>query len=177
MSGFLREGSYAVADLELDEREVLAGVCRDVASLLDEDPEDNPHWSEHPLPVPEDPAVLRLLPVGSHDAQAAQEYRRLTELDLRSEKARRLLNLAEQLESDQRWQVEQPHVLDVAAALTDVRLVLAARLRIEDEAQEEQLFGRLESAPDQLPAELRWLATLYLLLGFLEESLLQVFDA
>ncbi|WP_454300183.1 DUF2017 family protein [Salana multivorans] len=61
--------------------------------------------------------------------------------------------------------------MEWAGALTDVRLVLAERLGIEDEEDAARLDQVARTAPDEVS---RALASLYLALSWLQESLLDV---
>lgn len=112
MRGFRRERGLFVAELDPQEREVVASVVADVAELLGAGRfEDGPPPSgaEHPDPLglslsdewvapPEDAAVRRLLPDASReDPAVAAEFRRLTEQDLRRTKIARLASVWEQL--------------------------------------------------------------------------------
>ena len=96
----------------------------------------------------DDPAVLRLVPDAYEDAEAAREFREVTESDLlgrrRADAARVLANLAELGDLDGDFDdpafVEQVTIVldrdDVQAwlrTLAAVRLVLATRLGIVDE--------------------------------------------
>lgn len=129
----------AVADRVVDAQDPAAALLASLAA------------PDEPVAAPEDPAVHRLLPDGSRDdPQVAAEFRRLTEADLRTRKLARLRALADALAGDdervhpeaeitteaQDGPVEPgvslvvPPALapEMAATLTDVRLVLADRL-------------------------------------------------
>lgn len=130
MRAFRRDGEMLVAEVDPGEREVLATVVADVAELLgggrfedraresgrahrapsphDGVPGLDPSLAAlsmrlrlEPLPSPDDPAVHRLLPDASHDdAAVSQEFRRLTEDDLRQQKIDRLAELFDALAVD-----------------------------------------------------------------------------
>lgn len=184
MRAFRREGDALVAEVDPGEREVLATVVADVAELLgggrfEERARETgrAHRADasadaeasllmrlrlEPLPSPDDPAVHRLLPDASRDdAAVSQEFRRLTEDDLRQQKIDRLAELFDALAVDAlangadagdgaagsrrsrraRGRHEAAAVVRVdvarapalAATLTDVRLVLGERLGVTDE--------------------------------------------
>jgi hypothetical protein len=115
---FRRDGDVLVAEVDAGEREVLATVVADVAELLGagrledraaargraaREADDGPQLRlrSDPLPVPDDPAVRRLLPDASRDDDAvAAEFRRLTEDDLRQQKIDRLAGLFDLLTVD-----------------------------------------------------------------------------
>ena len=170
------------------------------------------------LDAPEDPAVRRLLPDASRDDEAvAAEFRRLTEADLRSAKIARLRDVWQALvdpatgasgppgrrRSRPRTTVDDDDDLVLtredapafAAALTDVRLVLAERLGIRTEEDADRLYAVLEAqaaaeedaaalghpADDDRPArevleqEMRaYLGSVYAALSWLQESLMAV---
>lgn len=201
MKGFVADGERAVAVLDADERTVIARMVADVGLLLGGDvfgleqeqmpePADDDilrhlRGFEESLSAPDDPAVLRLLPQASPDREVADEFRRLTEADLRDVKVRRLRRVWEQLsEEGPEWSVPLAEALDVAAALTDVRLVIATRLGIETDDDAERLATELRlvehaietDADEQLgidPARM-WLGMLTSALAWLQESLIRV---
>ena len=196
-----RRGMYA-ARLDTDERDVIAALVADVAELLGagrleaRDPESvvvgdgNPRMRIEPLPPPSDPAVRRLLPDASRDdPQVAEEFRRLTEDDLRAGKIARLTRLWDALTTPtEGWRadafvVAPQDAQDVAAAITDLRLVLAERLGIRTDEQAERLYDALVDSPhaelegvDEIldPAARRYLVAVYGALSWLQESLVDL---
>jgi hypothetical protein len=196
-----RRGMYA-ARLDADERDVIAALVADVAELLGagrleaRDPDavvvgdGNPRMRIEPLPPPSDPAVRRLLPDASRDdPQVAQEFRRLTEDDLRAGKIARLTSLWDALTTPaEGWRadafvVAPQDAKDVAAAITDLRLVLAERLGIRTDEQAERLYDALVDSPqaeleglDEIldPAARRYLVAVYGALSWLQESLVDL---
>lgn len=196
-----RRGMYA-ARLDTDERDVIAALVADVAELLGagrletRDPEavvagdGSPRMRIEAVPPPSDPAVRRLLPDASRDdAQIAEEFRRLTEDDLRAGKIERLTRLWDALTTPtEGWRADAfvvaPHdAQDVAAAITDLRLVLAERLGIRTDEQAERLYDALLDSPqaeleeaDQIldPAARRYLVAVYGALSWLQESLVDL---
>ena len=102
--------------------------------------------------VPDDTAVLRLLPDASRDdPEVSEEFRRLTEGDLRGAKVRRLVAFWRLLQAggdSGRLELPREDASDLAATLTDIRLVLADRLDLRDDERVEALYSELER--DQL---------------------------
>jgi len=196
-----RRGMYA-ARLDTDERDVIAALVADVAELLGagrleaRDPETaavgdgSPRMRIEPLPPPSDPAVRRLLPDASRDdQQIAEEFRRLTEDDLRAGKIARLTSLWDALTTPtEGWRADAfviapQDAKDVAAAITDLRLVLAERLGIRTDEQAERLYDALLDSPqseveevDEIldPAARRYLVAVYGALSWLQESLVDL---
>lgn len=202
MRAFRRQKGRYVARMDAGERAVVASVVADVAELLgagrfeDGVPAggQGPHavagpgeatpagpWTVRtaPLPPPDDPAVRRLLPDASRDdAEVAAEFRRLTEDDLRARKVARLRCMWTALVHGEPGWPEDAFVVapasadDVAATLTDLRLVLADRLEIRTDADSEALYdGLATGAEDDVRA---YLASVYGALSWLQESLLAV---
>lgn len=189
----LQKGVY-VARLDAGERAVVASVVADVAELLGAgrfedgaseapgaDPGAPDGWSLRtaPVPPPQDPAVRRLLPDASRDdPEVAGEFRRLTEDDLRTRKIARLRCLwASLVHGEPGWPehalVVAPRAADdVAACLTDLRLVLGERLGLRTDADSEALYdGLVDDDEDDVRA---YLGSVYGALSWLQESLLAV---
>ncbi len=209
MRGFERRGDNAVALVDDEERMVIARIVADVGLLLageqfgmtspidrdagystsggNEADEILRHLRglEEPLAQPNDPAVLRLLPNASRDdREIADEFRRLTEGDIRDLKVTRLRDMWEALSEDgPEWEVPLDQAMSTAAALTDVRLVLASRLRLETDEDAERLHSEIALAAHVLDTdddndldvdpERVWLGMLYQALTWLQESLVQ----
>ncbi|AWB90630.1 DUF2017 domain-containing protein [Salinibacterium hongtaonis] len=135
---------------------VLTTLARQIAELLTER-------------SPSDPAVLRLLPDAyADDAEAASEFRRFTEADLAARKASNAQTVVETLEStgdDGRIRVEASQAIAWLKTLTDIRLVLAVRLDIDSEDDDD---GR-ETDP--------MMRDVYDWLGFVQNSLVEALDA
>ncbi|MFE5335540.1 DUF2017 family protein [Isoptericola sp. NPDC056573] len=139
------------------EREVLGRVARDVAELVRAESGLEPGIEVGDgvaftgvARVPQDPAVQRLLPdAHQEDADVAAEFRHLTQTDLAAGKVARLVAFADAIDSpdvlpdDPRDGAElvvpRESAQDFAGALTDVRLVLAERLGLVDDADVESL--------------------------------------
>ncbi|MPV37496.1 DUF2017 family protein [Georgenia subflava] len=133
--------------------------------------------------APADPALARLLPPMSHDdPKLSAELRALTESSLRAGKVSRLETVWRELRVPAGAQgavvVRAGQEGAWLAALTDVRLVLAARLGIEDEADAEEVYARSRPGRDRDADEDRdevddALATMYAALTWWQESLLE----
>ncbi len=204
MKGFAARDGAAVAGLDEDERLVIARIVADVGVLLGDegfgsvDSPRLPHREDladalrfldslGDAPAePDDPALLRLLPnAAPTDREVADEFRRLTEDDLRAVKVARLRRVWEDLSVDgTEWVVAADEIMPVAAALTDVRLVIASRLGLESDEDADALHRDLALAGEALeggsPAEAgidperMWLGMLYDARTWLQESLVSV---
>ncbi|ACZ30088.1 hypothetical protein Xcel_1057 [Xylanimonas cellulosilytica DSM 15894] len=189
------------------ERHVLAGVAREVADMLREqaglpdDDEDDPlgtltatTQSTGTPREPDDPAARRLLPDASRDDDAvAAEFRHLTQTDLAAAKVRGLERFAALLEgapSDAPFTedpddddravvlVTRENAREFAAALTDVRLVVAQRLGLETDDDVETLHDEVLAGtdPDDDEREIdptvrRYWGGIFVAAGFAQESL------
>lgn len=182
------------AILDAVEREVIASIVAEIVELLGADLDVVPPdlqeatlLSRAVTPdsavAPDDPAVRRLLPDASRDdAEVSQEFRRLTESDLRDTKVRRLVAFRQLLRAaGEHVEVPRDTASDVAATLTDIRLVLADRLDLADDDRVEALYVELEddepgdpATPEavELAHRRRFLGSVYALLTYLQESLL-----
>lgn len=203
MRGFEARGGEAVAVLDDEERLVIGRIVADVAGLLGaepfglgnddysatasdiDDPFEHLRGLEESIKEPSDPAILRLLPnAAPTDREAADEFRRLTDGELRATKIRRLRRIWEELSGTaDEWVVPADDALATAAALTDVRLVLASRLGLTTDEDADRLHAEidlathaLETDEDQtLPVdhERVWLGMLYQALTWLQETLVE----
>lgn len=191
MKGFRRKQSMFVAEVDDVEKRILRGIFADTAQLLgtdlraedpDEPGDDAPAASveevlrdlTEEVGEPLDPALARLLPRAYEDDDAASEFRRLTENDIRTIKVDRLrawvsalrapgVNLYVPVEEAGEW----------VAAITDVRLVLATRLGVESDSDAEEVYAR--TAPSGASEEDYTqfaLGQIYSALTWLQESLL-----
>lgn len=148
MIGFLRDGDAVTARFTPDERAVLVALAGQLIEMLEERAAESPAdvlyaqlgiggASAPPL----DPALARLLPDAYRgDEEAASEHRRFTELGLVERKAANARAVILALESTALDSYEVR--LDAATVqswlrhLTDLRLVIAARLQIEEDGDE-----------------------------------------
>ncbi|SKC77853.1 DUF2017 family protein [Krasilnikoviella flava] len=167
MTPFRSAPAGYVARWEDVEREVLGRVARDVAELVRAESGLEPGIEVGDgvaftgvARVPQDPAVQRLLPdAHDEDADVATEFRHLTQTDLAAGKVARLLAFADAIESpdelpdDPRAGAEvvvpRESAQEFAGALTDVRLVLAERLGLVDDADVETLHDDVLSGVDE----------------------------
>jgi hypothetical protein len=171
---FQHRRSGTTADLDPGEAGLLAALAEDLLGLLGEggSAEQDPlaavvGLSSGPLPLPEDPALARLLPNAyADDDHAAAEFRRFTEDDLREGKRTNagtvLATLAPLLDGGGRLVLDRDQVDAWLGTLNDLRLVLGTRLEVTEETELE--------APDDDPRAQALLV--YGWLGWLQESLL-----
>ncbi|MBK5250024.1 MAG: DUF2017 domain-containing protein [Actinomycetales bacterium] len=189
MRGFVSRRGEFVAELDQTERTIISRVVADTSALLgvplrlggpdalpDPDSWARMSWSAEDVEAPTDPALARLLPVAStQDDGVAEEFRRLTDGDLRSAKTTRLRMVWDELRRPgEKLHVPKEHALDWAAALTDIRLVLAERLEIRDDDDAEAVYASTLDAEAEDDDVRSALAMLYSALTWLQESLLQV---
>lgn len=124
-----------------DERDLLAQLVTQVIGLVE--PPDVPTSSdplaalvgaEGPSEPPTDPALARLFPDAYRDdAEAAGDFRRFTEPDLRTRKvdaARTMLDVLQQDGDVSELDEEQARAS--LAALNDMRLILGTRLGLDE---------------------------------------------
>lgn len=120
MKPFHREGELIVASLTSVEVELLAELTDQVGELL-------------AFRDGADPALARLLPDAYRDdPEAASEFRRLMEDDLVSRKQANARVVRESL-GDGQVSLSRGAVQSWLRTLTDLRLVIAARLGIEED--------------------------------------------
>ncbi|MCR6689514.1 DUF2017 family protein [Cellulomonas sp.] len=153
------------------------GTSSDTPAGADGLPVSGWPW-EQDIEPPEDPAVRRLLPDGSLDAEQAAEFRRLTEPDLRARKVEGLRTWWSALRtpggrSGDAVAVTAAEAPAVAAALTDIRLVLADRLGVVTDEDADRLYDELALDPgDDHAAQVRHaFVGIYAVLSELQETL------
>lgn len=163
--------------LEPAERELLRSLFDDVISMLQ--PEER--LNQDPLSAligldmevrePTDRAVRRLLPnVTKDDGAASLEFRQLTERSLREGKIGALRAAALGLDRDELL-LSPADARHWSTALNDVRLVLAERLDIKDEADAEHIHQMQDwSQAEDVES---YLALVYNFTTWLQESLVQ----
>ncbi|WP_167041760.1 DUF2017 domain-containing protein [Salinibacterium sp. ZJ454] len=140
--------------------DIETAILRDLARQVGELVESADH---------RDPALARLLPDAYRDdPAAAAEFRRLTAADLTARKAAGIRLIGAMLsDSDSgRVVVTDPQALDWMRALTDIRLVIASRLGIEEDGDE----GRTDSDEDL------FLRNAFDWLGFVQDSIVQALE-
>ena len=156
-----RRGGGAVATLSGFEADLLRSLASQLVELLrDEagvpttevDPFEALLDFSGPSAAPEDPVLARLLPSAYRgDDEAAAEFRRFTELELRTSKAGNAATLVAALEDAGLPEVGDPalssgllvdlelgpaEVVAVLKAFTDLRLALATRLDLQEGDEE-----------------------------------------
>jgi hypothetical protein len=159
---FERSGEHLTARFSPDEVDVLRRVAAEVVSLLTDGFDSD------------DPVVGRLFPDAYPERpEAAAEYRRFTEDDLKSTKIDQAGAILAALPSSGGGEI----ALDTEAAeawlrgLNDVRLALGVRLDIADETS---LESELDEAVLRDPTSSRvFQLSVYAYLGYLQESLLE----
>ena len=143
MIPFARDGDAVAARFTGDERALLSGLAHQLVIMLEERAAESPAdvlyaqlgigGSSAP---PLDPALARLLPDAYRDdSEAASEHRRLTELGLVDRKVANAMTVIRVL-GDTVVVLDAAEVQSWLRHLTDLRLVLAARLQIEDDGDE-----------------------------------------
>ena len=160
------------------EVDVLSSLAADLLVLLGEQDEDDPDplaamvgLSGGPVTAPEDPALARLLPDAyGDDREAAEEFRRYTEGDLRAGKRAHagtvLATLAPLTGQGGRLALDREQADAWLGCLNDLRLVLATRLEVTEETD-------LDPSADDPRAQA---LHVYGWLGWLQESLLSCLD-
>ncbi len=133
-----------------------------------EQPDDTPE-------VPDDPALQRLFPTAyPADAEAAADFRRFTERDLRTTKVTEattvLRRLAETEQGKQQLRIPAAESDAWLRTLTGVRLAVATRLGITDAAAAEELAA----IPPHDPRA--FMASVYEWLGFAQETLIMALE-
>jgi hypothetical protein len=163
---FRRDGEHCVARFAPDEVKVLRRVAAEVVALLTD-------GFDH-----DDPVVERLFPdVYPQHPDASDEYRRLTEGELKTSKIDQAGAILATLPSTGGGEVK----LDLEAseawlrALNDVRLALGVRLDVRDDTS---LESELDEAVLRDPTSSRvYQLSVYAYLGYLQESLLDALAA
>jgi hypothetical protein len=156
---FRRADSACVARFTKQEAQVLRQCVAELATIL----------SNHP--DPDDPAIERLFPdVYPEDPDAAAEFRRFTEEDLKAAKLEQAKTVLEDLlEAGGEVRLDEAAADMWLKALTDVRLTLGTRLGVEDETDIE---SELDEAVLRDPTSPRVSQlSVYAYLTFLQESL------
>ena len=173
---FSRRGPGVVAKLDRVEAGVLTSVVGDLLELLGSDSE--PAAPQDPLAAlvgmptgavdrPEDPALARLLPDAyGDDVEAAADFRRFTESDLRAGKRANatvvLDTLAPYVDRGGKVVLDRQQADAWLVCLNDLRLVLGTRLEVTEDTE-------LEVPPEDPNAQA---LLVYGWLGWLQESLL-----
>ncbi len=187
MKKFARRRGVLTTALSPYEVELLTSLVRQVVELVsDGEPEGfaTPDPSADPFEaltaglqvdpdepeVPDDPVLRRLFPNAyPHDADASSDFRRFTELGLRTTKVTDahvvLDDLAATEEGRVDLRVRPDHVEAWLRSLTSVRLAVATRLGVTDAESAEQLADLDESDPRS------YMVSVYDWLGFAQETM------
>ncbi|TAM68676.1 MAG: DUF2017 family protein [Microbacteriaceae bacterium] len=135
---------------------LLASLTDELLALLDE-------RDTVPPGMPSDPAVLRLLPDAyRQDAEAAAEFRRFTQDELITAKRADARAIADAARAGNEVALDRASAIPWLRSLTDLRLVLADRLGIQNDGDEG------DDSPEAEPAQ-----QVYLWLGNLQGWILE----
>lgn len=179
MSSFEKVGDGFSLDLTLDEANILINLVEQLLELLGEGDFFAHYGSSDPLAqllampseivTPDDPVLLRLLPNAYADPEAASDFRRYTEPQLRGAKQKNLRLVREELiilVGENHGGVIEELNSDVwLNALNDLRIALSVRLEIDETS-----FDKFEMLPDEDPQKPVY--AVYFWLGWLQENLL-----
>lgn len=181
MREFTRDGDAYVAGLVDGERLAIVDlICATVSTIQNGDPQTSE-------------VAGRLLPPASDDIEVAEKYRQLAEPDLRRGKADRLVKLAglvtgdspvrhEDAEGDERPSDEEVDVIvpledaaDVAAAFTDLRLLLAYLIEIPADPPRHTGADAIDESgePRRITSVDEMLQVLSTIVGYLQDSLVE----
>lgn len=193
MSGFSRHrrSGMSLATFSVFEADLLRSLASQLIELLRnesatptasfeeaEDPLEELFNFDGPTLPPEDPVLQRLFPTAyTEDPEAAAEFRRFTENDLRTKKAAGAACVIDTLEeAGLPAQPEDGLYIDVELdpetaltwmrTFTDMRLAIATRLGIE-EGDEERWHGLPEESPESQVHDI------YEWVGYLQETLVR----
>ena len=181
MSNFEKVGGAYSLDLTLDEAQILINLVEQLLELLGEGDFFHHYDSSDPLAqllampaeivTPDDPVLLRLLPNAYADPEAASDFRRYTEPQLRGAKQRNLRLVREQLTvlvDENLGGVIEDLDSDIwLKAINDLRIALSIRLEINETS-----FETFELLPDEDPQKPVY--AVYFWLGWLQENLLEL---
>jgi hypothetical protein len=153
--------------------QLIALLREESASPSSADPDDPLHslgiGSAEPVEAPADPVLKRLLPDAYRDdRQASEEFRRLTEGDLRAAKlgglGRIVSDLSQRGESKRgsgaRFDLDDDGVAQWLAALTDLRLALGTRIGVTEDMDDERAGLPVDSPRYAEIATYDWLSWL-----------------
>ncbi len=179
MSRFEKVSEGFSLDLTIDEAHILINLVEQLLELLGEGDFFHHYDSSDPfaqlmampseIAAPEDPVLLRLLPNAYADPEAASDFRRYTEPQLRGSKQRILRQMREELtvivDEERDGVIEDLSADTWLMGINDLRLALSVRLNIEAES-----FASFELLPDSDPQKPVY--AVYYWLGWLQENLL-----
>ncbi len=189
MSGFRRHrrSGASVATFTVFEADLLRSLAAQLIELLrnesatttpGRDPLEALLDFSGPTTAPEDPVLARLFPTAyPDDEEAAGDFRRFTESNLRDGKAAAAGSIIDDLEEaglpvepvDGIFidvELDEPSAMTWMRSITDMRLAIATRLGVEDD-DEDFWFSLPEDDPRSQVHDI------YDWLGFLQETLVQ----
>ena len=156
MSSFEKVGDGYSLDLTLDEAHILINLVEQLLELLGEGDFFHHYDTSDPLAqllampseivTPDDPVLLRLLPNAYADPEAASDFRRYTEPQLRGAKQKNLRIVREELtilvDENHGGVIEDLNAEIWLKALNDLRIALSVRLEISEDS-----FDKFELLP------------------------------
>jgi len=156
MSSFEKVGDGYSLDLTLDEAHILINLVEQLLELLGEGDFFHHYDTSDPLAqllampseivTPDDPVLLRLLPNAYADPEAASDFRRYTEPQLRGAKQKNLRIVREELtilvDENHGGVIEDLNAEIWLKALNDLRIALSVRLEISEDS-----FDKLSQLP------------------------------
>lgn len=164
--GFHRtETGRFVAGFDEQERALLAHLVRDLREFLEPEGVEPDPFSIGILEsasISDDPALARLFPDAYDlDDEAAEDFRRYTETELREAKSAHLGVLIDTIEaSGDKTTLTEAQAHSWMVALNDLRLVIGTRLHLDDDEE-----------PEMEPEYVEQLMAIYQWLTWLQESL------
>ncbi|MCU1600187.1 MAG: hypothetical protein JWO22_896, partial [Frankiales bacterium] len=172
---FTRHRGSVRADVDAVEAQVLGQLAQEILGLVaPAEASEDPLAALVGLPAgdvdqPEDPVLLRLLPDAYRgDDDAASDFRRYTDSDLRASKRANATVVLESLpDGGGRVQLDRDQADAWLGALNDMRLALGTSLGVTEETDPDDL-------EEEHPA--RQALEVYGWLGWLQESLLSCLD-
>lgn len=189
MQRFKRKGGAIVTTLSADEVELLASLVGQLVEMVSEGEPDQysgpaddsfARWArelEQPgeTTEPDDPVLKRLFPNAyPADADAAADFRRFTERDLRATKVAEATSVLHRLGETDRGRnplrIPSQETDAWLRTLTSVRLAVATRLGVTDAAGAEEIAA----IPPHDPRA--FMASVYEWLGFAQETMIMALD-
>ncbi len=151
-----RHGDIVAVTLAAADQTLLRNLAGQVGALLgggapegSTDPlEQLVGMTDEDVTAPDDPALQRLLPDAYADDEAAQEFRRLTDTELRRTKVDALERFAADL-GEPRVELADADAEQWLQALNDIRLVLGVRLDVREDMDD--LVRSLSADDPRLP--------------------------
>jgi hypothetical protein len=173
--GFERTRKGLVVHLDADERRLVSSIAQQVVDLVatppapaDEDPLVAMVGIDVSAQRSDDPAVARLFPDAySDDDEAALEFRRFTERDLRAGKVHNARVVIESCgrSSGMLMLITDESAMSWLGFLNDARLTIGTRLGITDDSRDE--FDQMDNSDPRFA-----MAQIYDWLTYLQDSLI-----